>query len=196
MRTFPTALFPLLLCLLLLAGCGGQQGTNIPDDTPSPVQSAPAEPSVPAETGPVGSQTPPEDEYYTPDEVVFGDYYTTPEDVAEYLYLYNELPPNFLTKNEAQNLGWDSSRGNLWEVADGMSIGGDRFGNREGLLPAARGRTWYECDVNYTGGYRGGERIVWSSDGLIYYTNDHYQTFTQLYYRRGLWTAMCWTPAG
>ncbi|MGN1069057.1 MAG: ribonuclease domain-containing protein [Candidatus Fimadaptatus sp.] len=62
-----------------------------------------------------------------------------------------------------------------------MSIGGDRFGNREGLLPDARGRQYYECDVNYDGGYRGGERIVFSSDGLIYYTCDHYNTFALLY---------------
>lgn len=62
-----------------------------------------------------------------------------------------------------------------------MSIGGDRFGNYEGALPEAEGRTWKECDVNYQGGYRGSERLLYSSDGLIFYTADHYQTFTQLY---------------
>jgi len=62
-----------------------------------------------------------------------------------------------------------------------MSIGGDRFGNREGLLPDQEGRVWYECDVNYNGGYRGAERLVYSNDGLIYYTADHYQSFTRLY---------------
>ena len=60
-------------------------------------------------------------------------------------------------------------------------IGGDRFGNRERLLPEASGRTWYECDVNYAGGYRGAERVLYSSDGLIYYTDDHYESFTPLY---------------
>ena len=107
-------------------------------------------------------------------------WYYSPEEVALYLYLYGCLPDNFITKEEARDLGWDSSAGNLWEVADGMSIGGDRFGNREGLLPSAQDRTWYECDVNYAGGYRGSERVLWSNDGLIYYTNDHYNSFVEL----------------
>ena len=107
--------------------------------------------------------------------------YTSPEDVALYLYLYGELPGNFITKKEAQDLGWVSSEGNLWEVTDHKSIGGDKFGNYEGLLPEASGRQYYECDVNYEGGYRGDERIVYSNDGLIYYTDNHYKTFTLLY---------------
>ena len=107
--------------------------------------------------------------------------YTTPEDVAEYIHTFGTLPSNFITKKEAQKLGWDNKKGNLWDVTDQMSIGGDRFGNYEGLLPEADGRKYTECDVNYEGGYRGGERIVFSNDGLIFYTNDHYETFTQLY---------------
>ncbi len=107
--------------------------------------------------------------------------YTTPEDVAEYLHFYGHLPDNFITKSEAQQKGWESNKGNLDEVAPGMSIGGDTFGNREGSLPKADGRKYYECDVNYEGGYRGGERIVYSNDGLIFYTDDHYETFEQLY---------------
>ncbi|MBO5428366.1 MAG: ribonuclease [Peptococcaceae bacterium] len=107
--------------------------------------------------------------------------YTSPDDVAEYLHFYGHLPDNFITKNEARNLGWDSQVGNLDEVAPGMSIGGDTFGNREGLLPKADGRKYYECDVNYEGGYRGEERIVYSNDGLIFYTDDHYKSFEQLY---------------
>ena len=107
--------------------------------------------------------------------------YTSPDDVAEYLHFYGHLPDNFITKNEARDLGWDSQAGNLDEVAPGMSIGGDTFGNREGLLPKADGRKYYECDVNYEGGYRGGERIVYSNDGLIFYTDDHYKSFEQLY---------------
>lgn len=108
------------------------------------------------------------------------DYYTT-EEVALYLYAFVELPPNFITKDEAYDLGWNSRQGNLWDVAYGMCIGGDVFGNREGLLPESRERTYYECDVNYEGGYREGERIVFSSDGLIYYTGDHYESFEMLY---------------
>lgn len=107
--------------------------------------------------------------------------YTTPEDVAEYIHTFGTLPHNFITKDEAVALGWDKSKGNLWEVADGMSIGGDRFGNYEGLLPDSDGRIWTECDVNYNGGFRGAERIIFSNDGLIFYTDDHYQTFEQLY---------------
>ena len=107
--------------------------------------------------------------------------YTTPEDVAEYIHTFGTLPNNFITKDEAKDLGWDNKKGNLWDVAEGKSIGGDYFGNYEGLLPKAKGRKYTECDVNYEGGYRGSERIIFSNDGLIYYTNDHYQTFTQLY---------------
>ena len=78
-------------------------------------------------------------------------------------------------------MGWDSQSGNLDEVAPGMSIGGDIFGNREKLLTEEKGRKYYECDVNYEGGYRNGERIIYSNDGLIYYTDDHYKSFEQLY---------------
>lgn len=107
--------------------------------------------------------------------------YTSPEDVALYLHTYGELPGNFLTKSEAEKKGWVADKGNLWEVTDHMSIGGDRFGNREGVLPDADGRKWYECDVNYQGGFRGAERLLYSSDGLIYYSGDHYKTASRLY---------------
>jgi len=107
--------------------------------------------------------------------------YTSKEDVALYLHLYGELPANFITKSEATDLGWQASKGNLWEVTDKKSIGGDRFGNREGLLPAREERQYYECDINYEGGYRGAERIVYSNDGLVYYTPDHYESFELLY---------------
>lgn len=107
--------------------------------------------------------------------------YTSPEDVAEYIHTFGTLPGNFITKDEAKALGWDSKAGNLWDVAPGKSIGGDRFGNYEGLLPSAEDRKYTECDVNYSGGYRGAERIIFSDDGLIYYTVDHYETFEQLY---------------
>ncbi len=113
-----------------------------------------------------------------PDSVEKDGSYTSPEDVAEYIHTFGTLPANFITKKEAQALGWNSSEGNLWDVAQGMSIGGDYFGNREGLLPDGN---YHECDVNYQGGYRGKERLVYSDSGEIYYTNDHYKTFTQLY---------------
>lgn len=109
-----------------------------------------------------------------------GDYYSA-EDVAEYIHLYGHLPDNYLTKDEAYDLGWDPDEGNLWKVAKGACIGGDKFSNYEGELPKKKGRKYYECDVNYDGGYRGPERIVFSSDGLVYYTPDHYDTFELLY---------------
>lgn len=106
--------------------------------------------------------------------------YTTKEDVALYIHLYGRLPDNFITKKEAQQLGWTG--GSLEPYAPGCCIGGSRFGNYEGLLPEADGRTWTECDINTLGAdSRGAERIVFSNDGLIYYTGDHYKTFELLY---------------
>lgn len=107
--------------------------------------------------------------------------YTSKEDVAAYLHTYGKLPKNFITKKEAKKLGWVSQEGNLDEVAPGMSIGGDYFGNYEGSLPEKDDRDYYECDINFDGGHRGAERIVYSNDGLIYYTGDHYETFELLY---------------
>lgn len=106
---------------------------------------------------------------------------TAPQDIADYIFAHGTLPDNFLTKNEARQLGWDSSKNYVSDVAPGYSIGGDRFGNYEGLLPDASGRKWYEADANYTAGPRGAERILYSSDGLVYYTSDHYQTFTEMH---------------
>ena len=113
--------------------------------------------------------------------VTQGQSYSTKDEVAAYIHQFNELPPNYLTKDEAEALGWDNAEGNLWEVTDGMSIGGDFFGNREGMLPKKSGRTYYEADIDYDGGFRGAERIVYSNDGLIFYTDDHYESFEQLY---------------
>ena len=106
--------------------------------------------------------------------------YTTKEDVALYIYTYGHLPDNFITKKEAQNLGWPG--GSLEPYAPGMCIGGSRFGNYEGLLPDAKGRTWTECDIDTLGARsRGAKRIVFSNDGLVYYTEDHYESFELLY---------------
>lgn len=110
--------------------------------------------------------------------------YTSKEDVALYLYLYGELPDNFITKSEAEALGWEG--GSVERYAPGKCIGGDKFGNREGLLPKAGGRQYYECDIDTLGANsRGAKRIVFSNDGLIYYTDDHYETFELLYTKEG-----------
>ncbi|MGF9696203.1 ribonuclease domain-containing protein [Paenibacillus sp. MABNR03] len=102
------------------------------------------------------------------------------DEVANYIIDHQELPENYITKKEARALGWEPSEGNLQTVAPGKSIGGDVFQNREGLLPKKKGRTWYEADINYSGGTRGSDRILYSSDGLIYKTTDHYRTFEQI----------------
>lgn len=106
--------------------------------------------------------------------------YTTCEDVALYLETYEELPDNFITKKEARELGWEG--GSLEPYAPGKCIGGDKFGNYEGLLPKEDGRTYKECDIDTLGAdSRGAKRIVYSNDGLIYYTEDHYESFILLY---------------
>ena len=107
-------------------------------------------------------------------------WYDSMEFVAVYLDTFDKLPDNYLTKKEAQALGWVSREGNLWEVAYGCSIGRDRFGNYEGLLPDKKGRKWTECDIDFDGEYRNGQRIVFSNDGLIYYTDDHYESFDKV----------------
>lgn len=107
--------------------------------------------------------------------------YTSKEEVSAYLQTYGKLPQNFIQKNQAKDLGWDPSKGNLFEVTEEKSIGGDRFYNREGRLPDQKDRKWYEADIDYNGGRRGAKRIVYSNDGLIYYTDDHYDSFEKLY---------------
>lgn len=112
--------------------------------------------------------------------------YTSKEEVALYLHLYGRLPSNYISKTKARDAGWVSTEGNLDEVCPGMSIGGSTYYNEgwdgEELLPETpEGRHWRECDINYHGGYRGAERLVYSDDGLIFYTPDHYKTFEQLY---------------
>lgn len=102
--------------------------------------------------------------------------YTSREKVAEYLRTYGKLPANFITKTEAQNLGW--SGGSLLPYAKYKCIGGDVYRDFENKLDHTKERIYYECDINTLGALeRGTERIIYSSDGLIYYTGDHYQTF-------------------
>ncbi len=107
-------------------------------------------------------------------------FYYSAEDVALYLYTYGRLPENFITKSEARKLGWEG--GSVEKYAPDCAIGGDKFGNREELLPVASGRQYYECDIDTHGeNSRGAKRIVFSNDGLIYYTDDHYESFVLLY---------------
>ncbi len=110
--------------------------------------------------------------------------YTSKDEVALYIHQYGKLPNNFIKKSEAQALGW--SGGGLEKYAPGKCIGGDTFGNYEGKLPKKTGRKYTECDIDTLGASsRGAKRIVFSNDGLIYYTDDHYATFTLLYGNEG-----------
>ncbi|CAB1276555.1 ribonuclease domain-containing protein [Candidatus Nitrosacidococcus tergens] len=102
---------------------------------------------------------------------------TQPAAVVAYLKEYRRLPDYYLTKNQARHLGWIPSKGNLCDILPNHAIGGDRFGNREKRLPMSRGRAYFEADLNYQCGRRGADRLIYSSDGLIFITQDHYETF-------------------
>ena len=120
---------------------------------------------------------PPEEETAEPSE---DGTYSSKDDVAQYICIYGHLPSNFITKKEAEKLGWQG--GSLDPFAPGKCIGGSHFGNYEGLLPEKEGRTYTECDIDTLGAdKRGAKRIVFSNDGLIYYTEDHYESFELLY---------------
>ena len=93
---------------------------------------------------------------------------------------YQCLPSNYITKKEALDSGWIPEKGNFDEILPGKAIGGSVYYNRNGHLPSASGRIWYEADINYTSGFRGAERILYSSDGLIFVTYDHYESFVEV----------------
>lgn len=156
-----TAFLLSLLLLLSIVGCGSSADIGIIGGADGPtaifISTADSEPTV-REDG----------------------WYYSAEDVSLYLMLYGHLPDNFITKNEARELGWEG--GSVEKYAPGCAIGGDSFGNREGLLPKADGRQYYECDIDTDGmEERGAKRIVYSNDGLVYYTEDHYESFVLLY---------------
>ena len=156
-----TAVLLSLLMLLSLIACGNSADIGIIGGADGPtaiiISTADDEPAV-SEDG----------------------WYYSAEDVSLYLVLYGHLPSNFITKDEASSLGWEG--GSVEKYAPGFAIGGDLFGNREGLLPKADGRWYYECDIDTDGmNTRGAKRIVYSNDGLVYYTEDHYESFVLLY---------------
>ena len=173
----------------LTAGTGQDSGQLPSDDRPqlavldagdvadeSPASNNAADPQEAAATPkpagpPQGSRT-----------IVEDGLYTSKDDVALYIHSYGHLSANFITKAQARELGWGDTYSSVDDAAPGKSIGGDRFGNREGLLPKKKGRTYTECDIETMGKKsRGAKRIVFSNDGLIYYTGDHYESFELLY---------------
>ena len=148
------------------------------DDSPSsvPVQTPAPEQTASPTSRPTDTPTPGPTESPVQEDGI----YDSRDEVALYLHLFGHLPSNYITKKNAQSLGW--SGGSLEPYAPGKCIGGDYFGNYEKLLPTKKGRTYYECDIDTLGARsRGSKRIVWSSDGLIYYTGDHYESYTLLY---------------
>ena len=192
----------MLILMLSLCSCAEILGELVPDDTsggqrtddtvatfetvkdpdtdtgggtdgPDTQDTADTDTAAPVET--------PESRDTEPEPVIDEDgTYDDKESVALYIHTYGKLPKNYITKNEAEALGWPG--GSLEPYAPGKCIGGSRFGNYEGLLPKAKGRQYYECDIDTLGARsRGAKRIIYSNDGLIFYTEDHYETFEQLY---------------
>ena len=197
MKRMLALLLALVLCFGLVA-CGTAPIDTTPVDSlpllTEPVESAPLETepmetepveTEPMETEPVETESietePLETEPVETEALLDPDgWYYSAEDVALYLITYGELPDNFITKSEARKLGWEG--GSVQRYKEGAAIGGDKFGNREGILPKASGRQYYECDIDTDGkNSRGAKRIVFSNDGLIYYTEDHYESFILLY---------------
>lgn len=167
-----------VLAISLLAGCRSDR-----TDTPKP------EPPIETTTETI-TETITETTTETTIETKSGDtdeedisedgQYNSKDEVALYIKKYGHLPSNYVTKKEARRAGW--SGGSLDDYFPGCSIGGDVFQNREGKLPEASGRMYYECDVDSAGrDSRGARRIIYSNDGLIFYTKDHYESFKQLY---------------
>ena len=199
MRRFRAMLAACLAALMLLAPAAPITNTAEAGESFSPAQSVRiarskkkkknATPTPSAETAPTETPAPtgtPEAAAAVspvPDGPIID-----PQSIADWIFAHpgwkdpvDALPGNFITKNEAKRLGWDSYYNYVSDVAPGKSIGGDRFGNYEGQLPSAKGRQYYECDCWYTGGKRNAYRIIFSNDGLVYYTQDHYNSFIELF---------------
>ena len=188
LKKWTAAVTAVCLAVLLAAGCGQ---TPAPADAAPPAASAAqstaqsavqsAQPDEAPTSGPDASAVteaePPEEEAPEEDLLDPDGSYTSVEDVSLYLYTYGCLPGNFITKKEARALGWEG--GSLEPYAPGMCIGGDYFGNYEGVLPADA--EYHECDIDTLGAQKRGARRLVYSDDAIYYTEDHYESFTLLY---------------
>lgn len=201
-RRFSSIILSLLL-LVSLAACGQVQGsdsasTNVqygsgladlpvlpPEDDSREEGNGPDQNQAPSNEDRSGNQAEGSQSGGKSDEgnrtVDEDGWYTSKEEVALYIHLYERLPDNYVTKDEAEDAGW--SGGNVERyTGEGTAIGGSYFGNREGLLPKAQGRSYTECDIDTVGeNSRGSKRIVFSNDGLVYYTGDHYESFELLY---------------
>ena len=191
--------FWLVLLTLVMTACGKSQNmalefvqesnANVQIDEPTIPESTKVEETQPDDQNHSGAQKS-ESELQTSEIEdsqeaandnlpTYGSYYYDVANVVLYLEIYDELPPNYITKNEARALGWEG--GSVEKYKEGAAIGGDHFGNREGLLPTADGRSYTECDID-THGYssRGSRRLIFSNDGLYFYTSDHYESFSEV----------------
>jgi guanyl-specific ribonuclease Sa len=181
------ALWMLLVITLWITGCtDGSRGVvpqPVAPGVEKSVEAATEATTIYLETGSTAATTSVSEEVASEEAAATIDEdgtYTSKDDVASYISVYGKLPPNFITKKEAKKLGWPG--GSLEEYAPGKCIGGDYFGNYEGLLPEKKGRKYYECDIDTLGkSKRGAKRIIYSNDGLIYYTGNHYESFELLY---------------
>ena len=171
LRRFGAVLLTLTLALGLLSGCGA---APVSDDISGGASYEEDWGSAPAASQDASQSAGESD----PDALLpEGGSYTSAEDVAAYLVPYGHLPGNFITKKEARALGWEG--GSLEPYAPGCCIGGDRFSNYAGTLPEG---DYHECDIDTLGAdRRGTKRLVYSDDGRIYYTENHYESFTLLY---------------
>ena len=170
----------LLLLAMLMTACGADKGIS-PDDTQgaeTAIQQIQDDETFQETDTPQDTNEPQEDE--DNDKLpVYGEYYYDLSNVVLYIETYGELPANYITKSEARKLGWEG--GSVENYQEGAAIGGDYFGNREGLLPEAEGRSYTECDIDTNGyGSRGSRRLVFSNDGLYFYTSDHYESFSEV----------------
>lgn len=159
-KSFLTKILAVFMSVLLLIACSVQLGNSKDEQEGNNFQTSHSE--------------------MIDQKIIKGKSYDEPQDVVDYINLYNELPSNFISKKEAKALGWQAEKGNLWDVAPAKSIGGDYFGNYEGLLPEKVGREYYELDIHYQGGHRQAERLIYSNDGLYFYTADHYKHFEEI----------------
>ena len=185
----------LSLLMLIMAACGGYEDTvsdnsqryeDAASKTSQSYENTASEVSQSHEsTAPEGLQNYESEAQEDAENVenanlpIQGEYYYDLVNVVLYLEIYDELPSNYITKSEAQRLGWEG--GSVEKYKEGAAIGGDSFGNREGLLPEADGRSYTECDID-TNGYssRGSRRLVFSNDGLYFYTSNHYESFSEV----------------
>ncbi len=97
-----------------------------------------------------------------------------------WLKTYGKLPSYYVSAEQARSKGWSPKKGNFDKLFPNKMMKRGEYDNKDGHLPSAPGRIWYEADINYRHGFRGLPRIVYSNDGLIFVTYDHYATFIEI----------------